>query len=123
MKITPRMLEIAILDIFSQYGVYAGGRLSLRDMEEGWANTGLRRGDLVDGLTRLINAGALRLENEEDGVVLELTARGNERHAGGTQGFREIWEESRSYALLRRARLRHREFSPGTGRRRFDAHV
>ncbi|MDT0497086.1 hypothetical protein RM530_06865 [Algiphilus sp. W345] len=120
MKITGRTVEIAVLDVFSRYGVYAGGRLMLNDVEASWAQTGLRRGDLVDGLSQLINMSAVKLVSEADGLFLELTTRGFERMSANKRGLREIWEESRSVAVLKRAQMRRREQVPASGRRMLD---
>lgn len=120
MKITPRTLELAVLDRLAQFGIYVGGRLSLQDMEEAWAQTGLRRGDLVDGLSQLINIGALRLVSDSSGMYLQLTARGAERQHTARRGLRDVWEESRSLSVLKRAQLRCREPLPGQGRRTLD---
>lgn len=121
MKITARTLEIAVLDLFSRYGIHVGGRLLLADVESAWSVTGLRRADLVDGLGQLIHVGAVKLVSEGDEVYLELTARGDERMNARRGGPRELWEESRSMAILRRAQMRRREPAPGSGRRAFDA--
>jgi hypothetical protein len=79
MRITPADIDNAVLQIFLERKLGAGGVLPLADLRGAWARTRLRRSDLIEGIKRLIYAGALRVQRDDAQARLELTAAGAAR--------------------------------------------
>lgn len=72
MNVTPKVIGYAIHGILVAHKVGVGCSLPLRVFMETWPETGLRKPDLGQGIGALREAGAVRLENTDEGVVVRV---------------------------------------------------
>lgn len=96
----------ALLDIYRSHRKPRGGRLSLRELERDWKDTGLRRTDLELALREMTQRRLLLLLRGHEGAVYELTYLGAcamERLLAG-----DPLVAARDWWTLRRARRRVR---------------
>ncbi len=125
MKILPSNIRMALHQIFDDMRVYSGGSLFLRDLDEAWKQTGLREGDLIDGLEHMIDDGELRVELKREGLVVTLLSYGSAVAADGATvlRLRQFGDSARSAATLALARQRRRSATQVYGRRSEDLRI
>lgn len=106
MRVTPAIIENAVLQIFTDNQVEAGGRLLFTDLQSAWPSTRLRQGDLVQGIKHLVCDRHLELEDEGDGPALLLSESGYARATQVPVGPRGNWHDFLSGVWLNVARRR-----------------
>lgn len=79
MKLSETAIEDAVIRIFRDDFVHAGGRLSMETLERAWHGVHLRRDELYQALQRLQAQGLVSMQDDADGVYAELTPAGDHR--------------------------------------------
>jgi hypothetical protein len=102
MTITPKMLWLAVYEVFTSNAVCAGCSLSLKEIMESWPRSGLRRSDLGPALESLRRNNYVKVEPTDEGPRIRLL---DEAFGLLTSG-KEDMEASRQLTLLRDARRR-----------------
>lgn len=69
----------AVLEIFARRGLAAGEVMWVSRLEQFWAQTRLRRSDLLAALAQLATDGLLDFEEQGEQVNLALTAAGERK--------------------------------------------
>ncbi|HEX4872366.1 MAG TPA: hypothetical protein VFV27_08645 [Nevskiaceae bacterium] len=122
MDIPLALKETALLDVFRDYHVPAGGRLSYADLRRDWSGTGLRSNDLDLTLHEMVGAGVLRRVHDDTGVSFELTGIGREM-ISEVPTARGLFAAARDAYLRHRLAGRPRGGMPARGRRQSDRPV
>ncbi|HUP91762.1 MAG TPA: hypothetical protein VM074_05895 [Solimonas sp.] len=120
MRVTPAIVENAVLQIFSERAIPAGGRLPYTDLRSHWRASRLRRDDLMQGVRNLVCARDLELEDEADGIELVLSQTGHERAGRIPAGPRGNWHQFVSNVWLGLARKGRPAPATSTKRRASD---
>lgn len=76
MILPTKSIWLAVYRIFSSARVGAGCSLSLKEMMQAWADTGLRQRDLAGALESLSRAGFLKLEMSPEGPRARMIDEG-----------------------------------------------
>lgn len=79
MSVNLEVIQDAVLQLFADLDVTAGGHLSMDSLRAEWPRMRLRRSDLVQGVRELIFAGHLELDEDGAGALLILTPQGQDR--------------------------------------------
>lgn len=123
MKITDDVVDNAVLQIFADFKVPAGGRLLFSDLRLEWPKTRLRTSDLMQGIKRLTYRGLLELDDTQDGPIFILSPAAYERASQLPKGLRGTWNNFVSASLLGLARHRPDSAQPDGKRRLSDLQV
>ena len=84
-KVTQQICEVAVLEIYAHRQFGTGEGLGMPELRKAWRDSGLRGGDLADGVLGLIEARALKRSHRPDNPepLIALTAKGYETIASG----------------------------------------
>jgi len=122
-SVNTAVIQDAVLQVFADLQVTAGGHLSMDCLRTEWPRMRLRRSDLVQGVRELVFAGHLELDEDFEGALLILTPQGEDRLRARPQETRSVWKllvsKKPAPPAPLRARSRQR-IAPGFGRRRSD---
>jgi hypothetical protein len=122
MRVTNDVIENAVLQIFIDMKIAAGGRLLSSDLRRQWSHTHLRQGDLIQGVKRLLFNGCLELVDNADDAIMVLTDKGAECANALPSGPRGTWNHFVSMALLNLVRRDRTSPARSLGRRTTDVH-
>lgn len=120
MKITREVVDNAVLQIFADFEIPAGGRLLFSDLRLEWPKTRLRSADMIEGIKRLTFGGLLELDDCSEGPVFILTPEGHMHARALPSGPRGTWNQFVAQTLMAITRRKHSASSPQTGRRMSD---
>ncbi len=122
MNVTQSAKEAAVIVIFRKKGIVReNGRLPMDAIIDEWIHSGLRRGDLDDGIRGLLDSGALVRDQFEQDEGLYLTASGATAMSTLRLRAKDIAEQINKRIILRQARRRQsRSSDTGYGRREGD---
>ena len=101
MHLHPETFDAAVLRIFRDYQVRAGGRLSLAGLREDWAALPVRADDLGPALQRLEKSGLLRRETQAGSEYYVLDDAGAHAISDLPHSVREWLVRARSTAELK----------------------
>lgn len=122
MKLPPETLQNTILAMFETRNLRHGDMVWLSRFESFWAETSLRRADLLEGLADLCTHGWIDLEDQDEKTWLALTHKGEVRaRMIVSRGLNDVERYVREEVL---GPLRFHTLSPnenGTGRRWHEA--
>lgn len=76
MKLTPEETQNTLLQLLFERGPIGARNISLNLVAEIWAETTLRRGDLLDAIVRLSAIGHLTITDQDGDTLLSLTLPG-----------------------------------------------
>lgn len=119
-KVTVSVRSLALLSIFSEFGMRSGESVDLHSIQEHWKTTGLRESDLLLGLQELASVGQLELNGNEGQYRINLTEIGADRSAHLQEHVQHSGAEIRALTVLLQTSRRHRSPRPGFGRRQMD---
>lgn len=91
MSIDIEQIQDAVLQVFADLDVPAGGQLSMDVLRREWPRLHMRRGDLVQGVRELIFAGHLELDEDMSGPLLILTPDGHRRLQARIELPKPVW--------------------------------
>lgn len=121
MKVTDAAIDAALLQIFIDYDIHAGGRLLWSTLEDEWPRTHLRATDLQESLRRLETKGYLQCGVENEDSFVTLTPAGHLR-TSSVPGLNHLVRDLRDFALFRAVgRRKSGQGSGAPGRRESDA--
>ena len=121
MQVSGVDIQNAMLQLFRDRGLAAGDELSLARLEHFWAETRLRRSDLLDGLVRLAASGLIILDDHEGESYLALTEAGAQRGLSFSESGRLPWNQYLHDVLLPGVRRQARAVPQSlNGRRSYD---
>lgn len=122
MRVTKEVVDNAVLQIFANFEIPAGGRLLFSDLRLEWPKAKLRSADLIEGIKRLTFQGDLELDDCNEGPVFILTPQGHAHTLNLPSGPRGSWNQFVAQTLLTITR-RCQIAAPQTGRRASDMHA
>ena len=82
MLLTPQIIDQTLFDLFAGLGTPANSPIPMDVLERRWAETGLRRSDLLHALQRMEDNGLSTAELQTDRVLVLLTPVGRQRVLG-----------------------------------------
>lgn len=122
MRVTKEVVDNAVLHIFTQFEIPAGGRLLFSDLRLEWPKTKLRSADMIEGIKRLTFNGDLELDDCNEGPVFILTPKGYARSREIPASPRGTWNQFVAQTLMSITRTRKHTVSQH-GRRTSDLHA
>src|SRR4051812_30063641 len=102
MTISPKMLWLAVYEVFTSNAVSVGCSLTLKEIMESWPTSGLRRSDLGPALESLRRSNFIKVEPTDEGPRIRLL---DEAFGLLTSGKEDL-EASRQLTRLRDLRRR-----------------
>ncbi len=121
MTVTVSDMQNTLLQLFRDRGLSCGEEVTLAGVEQLWAATTLRRGDLLDAVVRNTATGLLAIEDRDGDTLLALTADGETAAAQLSQPGSISWNQYLHTVLLPGVRQRHLPAAPaGRGRRSYE---
>jgi hypothetical protein len=122
MEITELDIQNTVLELFARKGLVEGDVMWLTRLEQFWAETRLRRADLVAGLAHLCSEDLIALEEQADGVTcVALTATGEAKAKAILAGGADYWRRYLREELLPSVRTRNDQpNASGRGRRDYE---
>lgn len=121
MRLGREVVEGAVMQIFMNFRIPVDGSLFVSDLRSEWDRTLLRTADLAEATECLVKDGHLVREDNAEGPVLRLTARGFEYAHALPAGPRGDWIRFLTAVVLPLVRRRARAGVPGR-RRAEDLH-
>lgn len=124
MHITESDIQNTLLELFARKGLAEGDIMWMSRLEQFWADTRLRRSDLVTGIAMLCSNGLLDMEEQDGETSLFLTRDGEKTatailDAGTNYCTRYLREQ-----LLPKVRLKAEvQRADGSGRRDYEQQV
>lgn len=76
MHITDADIQNTLLELFARKGLVEGDILWMSRLEQFWADTRLRRSDLLTGVATLCSKGLLDMDDQDGEINLSLTCDG-----------------------------------------------
>ncbi|MGH8518306.1 MAG: hypothetical protein ACREUE_12700 [Panacagrimonas sp.] len=122
MEITELDIQNTVLELFARKGLVEGDVMWLSRLEQFWAETWLRRADLVAGLAHLCSEDLIVLEEQADGVTcVALTTAGELKAKSILAGGADYWRKYLREELLPSVRTRSETPNAGgRGRRDYE---
>ncbi len=120
-EVSESVRTLAVLFVFGERGLQAGGSLPVATLEREWRRTGLRHADLLFALDRLEHLGWLLLDEQDSGTVAVLTSAGHAQLSQVPVSPGAQRERLRAMATLLHVSHRRPGELPGFGRRAGDA--
>lgn len=121
MKLTPEETQNTLLQLLFERGPVGARNISLNLVAEIWAETTLRRGDLLDAIVRLSAIGHLSIADHDGDTRLSLTVPGVIAARAARAPGDQAWGEHLHKTLLPGQRQRQVPASEGgRGRRGYE---
>jgi hypothetical protein len=103
-KLTPEETQNTLLQLLFERGPAGARNISLNQVAELWAETTLRRGDLLDAIVRLSAIGHLTIADSDGDTLLSLTVPGVIAARAARAPDDQTWSEHLHKTLLPRQR-------------------